>query len=145
MSVAKISLHCISKLLVNKWFNRIFKLHVLYGTQKKLGKKNRNTGTGNGMRGTRGIGGMLYSGECCQIFRECRETFWGMFSNIPGNVAIRNLLEKSREYSKIIWACCKTFCGKHESFRVNVHNSTRGSRSRTLPICWGTVTVKVYF
>ena len=39
MSVAKISLHCISKLLVNKWFNRIFKLHVLYGTQKKLGKK----------------------------------------------------------------------------------------------------------
>ena len=42
--------------------------------------KTRNTGTGNGMRGTQGMGGMLYSGECRQIFR-------GMSSNIPGNVA----------------------------------------------------------
>ena len=42
--------------------------------------KTRNTGTGNGMRRTRGIGGMLYSGECSQTFR-------GMTSNIPGNVA----------------------------------------------------------
>ena len=42
--------------------------------------KTRNTGTGNGMRRTREIGGMLYSGECCQ-------TFQGMSSNIPGNVA----------------------------------------------------------
>ena len=42
--------------------------------------KTRNTGTGNGMRGTRGMGGMLYSGEC-------RQTFRGMSSNIPGNVA----------------------------------------------------------
>ena len=42
--------------------------------------KTRNTGTGKGMRGTRGIGGMLYS-------REYRQTFWGMSSNIPGNIA----------------------------------------------------------
>ena len=41
--------------------------------------KNRNTGTGNGMRGTRGMGGMLYSGECPQTFR-------GMSPDIPGNV-----------------------------------------------------------
>ena len=42
--------------------------------------KTRNTGTGNGMRGTRGIRGMLYSGKC-------RQTFWGMSSNILGSVA----------------------------------------------------------
>ena len=42
--------------------------------------KTRNTGTGNRMRRTWGIGGMLYSGECCQILR-------GMSPNIPGNVA----------------------------------------------------------
>ena len=41
--------------------------------------KTRNTGTGNGMRGTQGMGGMLYFGECRQAFR-------GMSSNIPGNV-----------------------------------------------------------
>ena len=74
--------------------------------------KTRNTGTGNGMRGTRGIGGMLYSGECPQTFR-------GMSPNIPGNIAkhsgeyrqifrgmspniLGNALEKSREDSKII-------------------------------------------
>ena len=42
--------------------------------------KTRNTGTGNGMRGTRGMGGMLYSGECRQTFRR-------MLLNILGNVA----------------------------------------------------------
>ena len=36
--------------------------------------KTRNTGTRNG---TRGVGGILYSGEC-------RQTFHGMSSNIPG-------------------------------------------------------------
>ena len=65
--------------------------------------KNRNTGTGNGMWGTRGIGGgVLYSGECPQTFRgmspnipgnvakhsgECPQTFQGMSPNIPGNIA----------------------------------------------------------
>ena len=62
--------------------------------------KTKNTGMGNGMWGTRGIGGMLYSGECPQLFRrmspnipgnvlkhsvECHQTFQGMSSNIPGN------------------------------------------------------------
>ena len=41
--------------------------------------KTRNTGTGNGIRGTQGMSGILYSGECCQTFR-------GMSSNIPRNV-----------------------------------------------------------
>ena len=49
--------------------------------------KSRNTGTGNGKRGIRG---MFYSGEC-------RQTFRVMSSNIPGNVA-----KHSREY-------CQTF------------------------------------
>ena len=39
----------------------------------------RNTGAGNGMLGTRGMGGMLYSGGC-------RQTFRGVQPNIPGNV-----------------------------------------------------------
>ena len=39
--------------------------------------KNRNTGTGNGTRGT---GVMLYS-------RECRQTFWRITLKIQGNVA----------------------------------------------------------
>ena len=67
--------------------------------------KTRNTGTGNG---TRGIGGMLYSGECRQTFRgmpsnipgniakhfgECSETFRGMLSNIPGNVLFTLMVE----------------------------------------------------
>ena len=64
--------------------------------------KTRNTGTGNGMQGTRGIGRMLYSGECCQTFRgmspnipenvakhtgKCHQIFRGMSPNIPGDVA----------------------------------------------------------
>ena len=76
--------------------------------------KTRNTGTGNRMRGTRGMRGMLYSGECRQTFRgmlpsipgnvakrsgECPQTFWGMSPNIPGNVA-----EHSGE-------CCQIFRG----------------------------------
>ena len=63
--------------------------------------KTRNTGTGNGMWGTRGTGRMLYSGECRQTFRGmllnipqnvakhsegCPQTFQGMSPNIPGNV-----------------------------------------------------------
>ena len=62
--------------------------------------KTRNTGTGNKMRGTRGMGGMSpnipgnvakHSGECPQTFvakdsGECHKTFWGMSPNIPGNV-----------------------------------------------------------
>ena len=83
--------------------------------------KNRNTGTGNGMRGTRRMGGILFSGECHQTFwgmspnilgnvakhsGECRQTSQEMSSNIPGNV-----LKHSGE-------CHKTFRGtffKHSS------------------------------
>ena len=67
--------------------------------------KTRNTGTGNRMRGTRGMRGMLYSGECRQTFREMysnipgnivkhsgehHQTFRGMLPSIPGNVAKRS-------------------------------------------------------
>ena len=61
----------------------------------------RNTGTGNGMPGTQGMGGMLYSGECCQTFR-------GMLLNIPGNV-----LKHSGE-------CCQTFPGMSSNILRNV-------------------------
>ena len=60
----------------------------------------RNTGTGDmmrGIRGTREIGGMLYSGECGEKFRRLLSNIPGL-PNIPGNV-----LDKPREYSKIIW------------------------------------------
>ena len=55
------------------------KLQLLNMWSGKAMYKTRNTGTGKGMRGTQGMGGMLYSGECSQTFR-------GMSSNIPGNV-----------------------------------------------------------
>ena len=76
--------------------------------------KTKNTGTGNEMRGTRGVRGMLDSGECCQTFRvmtsnftrnfakhfgECPHTFRRMSPNIPGST-----LKHSRE-------CHETFQG----------------------------------
>ena len=63
--------------------------------------KNRNTRTGNGMRGTWGMWGMFYFGECRQIF-------WGMSSNIPGNVP-----KHSGEYRK-------TFRGMSSNILGNV-------------------------
>ena len=70
--------------------------------------KARNTGTGNGMRGTRGMGEMLYSGECRQIFR-------GMFSNIPGNVLNipGNVTKRSGE-------CPQIFRGMSQNIPGNV-------------------------
>ena len=53
--------------------------------------KTRNTGASNGIRGTLGTEGMLYSGEC-------RQKLLGMSPKIP-----RNVPENSREYLKIIW------------------------------------------
>ena len=72
--------------------------------------KTRNTGTGNA-----GMGEMLYTGECRQIFRgispnipgnvvkhpgnvakhsgECSRTFRVMLSNIPGNVLFTLMVE----------------------------------------------------
>ena len=76
--------------------------------------KTKNTGTGNGMRRTREMRGMLYSGEYCLTFwgmssdipgndlkrsGECRQTLRRMSPNIPGNV-----LKNSGE-------CCQTFWG----------------------------------
>ena len=105
--------------------------------------KNRNTGAGNRMWYTWGMGAMLYSGECHQ-------TFWGISPEIPGNVAkhseecrqtfrgmsshiLRNVLKHSREcpqtfqrmspnipgnVAKHFGECHKTFWGtffKHSS------------------------------
>ena len=77
--------------------------------------KTRNTGTGNGMRRTRGIRGMLYSGKCRQTLRgmssnilgnvakhsgECPQIFRGMSSNIPGNV-VKHFGECSQTIQRI--------------------------------------------
>ena len=85
--------------------------------------KTRNTGTGKRRRGTRGIGGMLYSGEYRQTFRgmslnilgnvgklsgECRQTFRGMSPNIPENVA------------KYSGECLQTFRGMSSNIPGNV-------------------------
>ena len=45
--------------------------------------KTRNTGTGNGMRGTRG---MSIPGNAQEDSGECSKRFRGMFEKIPGNV-----------------------------------------------------------
>ena len=104
--------------------------------------KTRNTGTGNGMRGTRGMGGMLYSGECCQTFRrippniprnvtkysgECAQTsqgispnirpqtFQGMLPNILGNVP-----KHSGNVAKYSGECPQTFQGMSPNIPGNV-------------------------
>ena len=85
----------------------------------------RNTGTGNGMRGTRGMWGILYSGKSRQTFRgmssnilgnvtkysgECRQIFRGMISNNPGNV------------TKHSGKCYQTFRGMLPIFGVKEDN-----------------------
>ena len=91
-------------------FFHFLSLFVFISVQKAM-YKTRNTGTGNEMRGTRGMGGMLYSRECRPTFREiysnipenivkhseeCSQTFRGMSPNIP-----RNVLKHSGEYRQI--------------------------------------------
>ena len=69
--------------------------------------KTKNTGTGNRIPGTRGIGGnVIFRGISPNIpwnvakhSGECPQTFWGMLPNVPGNVA-----QRSGE-------CCQTFRG----------------------------------
>ena len=96
--------------------------------------KTRNTGTGKGIRGTRGIGGMLYSGEYRQTFRgmssnipgnvakysgECWQIFRGMSSNIPGNVAKYSMecRQTFRGMSRNIpWDVTKNYGEYHQSF-----------------------------
>ena len=60
--------------------------------------KTRNTGTENGMRGTRAMGEMLgmspnIPGNVAKHSGECRQTFQGMSSNIPGNVLFTLMVE----------------------------------------------------
>ena len=110
--------------------------------------KNRNTRTGNGMRGTWGMWGMFYFGECRQIF-------WGMSSNIPGNVPKhsgeyrktfrgmspnipRNVLIYSGECPQIFWrmslcriAFISQFCGNKENTFGTSRNRTRAFAVRT--------------
>ena len=85
--------------------------------------KTRNTGTGNGMRGTRGIGGMLPNipGNVTKHSGECRHIFRGMSPNIPGNVAI---------YSG---ECHQTFRGTSPNIPGNVAKHSGECR----PIFWG--------
>ena len=96
--------------------------------------KTRNTGTGKGIRGTRGIGGMLYSGEYRQTFRgmssnipgnvakysgECWQIFRGMSSNIPGNVAKYSMecRQTFRGMSRNIpWDVTKNYGEYHQRF-----------------------------
>ena len=97
----------------------------------------RTTGTGNGMRGTRGMWGILYSGksrqtfrgmssnilgnvtkysgECRQIFREWYQTIQGMSSNIPGNVS--NILGNVTKHSG---ECHETVRGMSPNIPGNV-------------------------
>ena len=97
--------------------------------------KTRNTGTGNGMWGTRGTGRMLYSGECRQTFRGmllnipqnvakhsegCPQTFQGMSPNIPGNV-----VKHSGE-------CRQTFRGMYSNIPGNVFQHSREYRQKFL-------------
>ena len=60
--------------------------------------KTRNTGTENGMRGTRAMGEMLgmspnIPGNVAKHSGECRQTFQGMSSNIQGNVLFTLMVE----------------------------------------------------
>ena len=61
--------------------------------------KTRNTGTCNGMRGTRGMGGSYIPGNVAKHWGQCRQTFQGMSLNIPGNVL------------KLLRECCQAFQG----------------------------------
>ena len=90
--------------------------------------KIRNTGTGNGMRGTRGMGGMLYSGECRQknipgnVLKhsgECRKTFRGMSPNILGNVH-----KHSGECRQTFEECPQTFRGMSPNRRISFSKQT---------------------
>ena len=76
-------------------------MRTLYreNTVKPAMYKTRNTGTAKGMRGTWGMGGILYSGEYRQILR-------GISSNIPGNVT-----KHSGKCPQTFPECLQTFRG----------------------------------
>ena len=109
--------------------------------------KTGNTGTGNRMRGTRGKGGGLYSGECCQTFRvmssniprnvvkhsgKCRQTFQEISPNIPKNAPKHSkecpqtfqgmsprIPENVLKHSR---ECCQTFWGMSPMLDINEEN-----------------------
>ena len=101
--------------------------------------KTRNTGTGNGMRRTRGMKGMLYSGKYHQKFRvisskipgnvlkhsrEYCQTFRRMSSNIPGNIAKHS--GECRQTSRGMWLDIPGKVAKHffffSLFKVDITN-----------------------
>ena len=53
---------------------------------KRAMYKTRNTGTGNGMQGTRVMGECYIPGSVAKHSGECPQTFQGMSLNIPGNI-----------------------------------------------------------
>ena len=65
----------------------IFRIPFYKNTSGWAMYKTRNTEMGSGKWGTRGMGGMLYSAECRQIFRGMSPNIPGNASKIPGNVA----------------------------------------------------------
>ena len=93
------ALYLFIKILLGACLRRLDQAQNMIILEKLAMNKTRNTGTGNGMWGTQGMGGMLYSGEC-------RQTFWGMSPNIPGNVA----------------KCPQTFQGMSSNIPGNVAN-----------------------
>ena len=94
---------------------RFFKISAIsekFVTLSKAMYKTRNPGIWNGMWETWGMAGMLYSGER-------RQKFWGMSSNILGNIAkhsefcwtfqgmspniLENVVEYSEKCSQTLW------------------------------------------
>ena len=95
----------------------------------------RNTGTENGIGGTRGMGGLLYFGERCQTFYvmspnipwnvakhsgECPQTIRGMSSNI-----LENVTKHSGEGPQAFRECPQTFRGMSRNILRNVNKHSR--------------------
>ena len=87
-------------IILKIYSSRLDTIRLLFHISQAM-HKTRNTGTGNGMRGTRGMGGGVspsiqenfaeYSGKCPQTFRR-------LSSSIPANV-----LKHSGECPRIFW------------------------------------------
>ena len=103
------------KFPVSNDFNdiEIFTRTIIYF--EKAMYKNKNTETGNGMRGTRGMGVCYIPGNVAKHSGECPQTFWGMSPNIPGNV-----LKHSQNVAKHSGECRQTFQGMSSNFPGNV-------------------------
>ena len=104
------------------------------------------------MRGTRGIGGMLYPGECRQIFRgmssnipgnvlkhsgECLQRFRGISSNIPGNVSkhFGECRQTFRGMTSNIHCCLKTILLKGRLSKSTVGHLSLGRSFINLFYC----------